>query len=484
PTHPPRPPRQLGKSDDAPAAAEQIAALPGAGLPDYPSLIGPACRSVWLLTAGGERIGRDDAPALPGQAALAAMHRCVGFEFADQAFGHLDLPAGPIDEATARACVPVLVGAAGEVAVRDAVRYTRILREHPDPTPARPLDVTALDTVLITGGGGAIGLRYARHCIAHGARRVILLSRSGVAPAVLADLTDGRSVEVCAPACDITDPDGVAAAAAAHAGAGASLLIHAAGVARFGPHHRLTAADRAAVFGAKVAGLARLTEAWPLRADARILVCSSISGVWGGHGHGAYAAANRMLDVLTDRLRDRGWDATAVRWGLWQGAGIVDAAEITRIERSGLLAMDPDEALEASLRRHDGDPLILAADLDRLRVFFDSQGSPLPLAAAENPPAAAPTEQLPVAEAVRAALAAALSLPEPAAVDLNAALIDLGVDSLLALDLRKRLRRGTGRSVPLASLLGGITGTQLIDALQPAETHRPTRPERLESTRD
>ncbi|PQM44070.1 hypothetical protein C1Y40_05770 [Mycobacterium talmoniae] len=78
----------------------------------------------------------------------------------------------------------------------------------------------------------------------------------------------------------------------------------------------------------------------------------------------------------------------------------------------------------------------------------------------------------------------ALSLPEPAAVDLNAALIDLGVDSLLALDLRKRLRRGTGRSVPLASLLGGITGTQLIDALQPAETHRPTRPERLESTRD
>ncbi|MEZ0367301.1 mycobactin polyketide synthase MbtD [Mycobacterium sp. pUA109] len=470
--------------DDARAAAAELSDQPGAGLPDYHSLIGPACRSVWLLTASGERIGREDAPALPGQAALAAMHRCVGFEFADQAFGHLDLPGGQIDEATVRACVPVLLGEVGEVALRDAVRYTRILRETPDPRPARPLDAAALDTVVITGGGGAIGLRYARHCVTHGARRVILLSRSGVDPAVLAGLADGHRVEVCAPACDITDPDAVAAVAAAHAGAGASLLIHAAGVARFGPHQRLTAADRAAVFGAKVAGLAQITDIWPLRDDARILVCSSISGVWGGHGHGAYAAANRMLDVLTDRLRDRGLDATAVRWGLWQDAGIVDAAEITRIERSGLLAMDPDEALLASLRRHDGDPLILAADLDRLRVFFDSQGSPLPLAAAENPPAAAQTEQVPVADAVRAALAAALSLPGPAAVDLNAALIDLGVDSLLALDLRKRLRRGTGRSVPLASLLGGITGSQLIDALQPAEseTHRPA--ERLESTRD
>ena len=56
-------------------------------------------------------------------------------------------------------------------------------------------------------------------------------------------------------------------------------------------------------------------------------------------------------------------------------------------------------------------------------------------------------------------------------------MFDLGVDSLLALDLRKRLKRVIGRTVPLATLLGGITGTELVGELdaageQSTELHR------------
>ncbi len=64
-------------------------------------------------------------------------------------------------------------------------------------------------------------------------------------------------------------------------------------------------------------------------------------------------------------------------------------------------------------------------------------------------------------EAVRSQLAVVLDVEAPL-LDLDASLFDLGVDSLLALDLRKRLKRLTGRTVPLAKLLGGITGTDLI----------------------
>ncbi len=66
-------------------------------------------------------------------------------------------------------------------------------------------------------------------------------------------------------------------------------------------------------------------------------------------------------------------------------------------------------------------------------------------------------------EAVRTQLAAVLDV-EAATLDLDSSLFDLGVDSLLALDLRKRLKRLTGQTVPLATLLGGITGTDLIAA--------------------
>jgi mycobactin polyketide synthetase MbtD len=70
-----------------------------------------------------------------------------------------------------------------------------------------------------------------------------------------------------------------------------------------------------------------------------------------------------------------------------------------------------------------------------------------------------------------------LNLEAPA-IDLQASLLDLGLDSLLALDLRKRLRRATDRSVPLATLLGGITGGELIAAFDTG------RPEKVETTRD
>ncbi|MDD4865977.1 MAG: mycobactin polyketide synthase MbtD [Mycobacterium sp.] len=453
---------------------------PGAAEPaprlDYPTSVGPRCRRVWLITLGAERV-------LPGerlgpQAALAAAHRSVGFELPDCAFAHLDLPNRDFGADDASACIDALLDQGHtEVALRGGPaalrRYVRALREPTQLPPRRQLD--ALTDVVITGGNGGIGLRYARHCIRHGARRVVLLSRRGVGPHTVDELTAGRDVELHAPMCDITDPGAVAAAVAASGGGGASLLIHAAGVATFAAHHRLTGAEMDAMWGAKVHGLQRMIEAWPLRRDAHLLLCSSVSGVWGGHGHAGYAAANRALDVLAGQLRAEGRDCTAVRWGLWPATTIAAADEIARMERSGLVELDPEAAITASLCHHADDPLIFAADSHRLRMFFAGQGAP-----------AADAEGLvdaTVGEMVRAELTAALRLSDPQALDMSAALIDLGVDSLLALDLRRRLRRGVGRSIPLARLLGGITGLELIDALRP-ETPAAAPWERQGCTRD
>jgi mycobactin polyketide synthetase MbtD len=472
---------------DVMAVADDIVHRREARLPDYTAIVGPRCRRVWLVTAGGEQVHESEPTALPGQAALAAMHRSFGFEFPDQTFGHLDLPFRNVDTGIALAAVDTLLTDAAEVALRGGFRpvcYVRTLRERHEPE--RPLEPAELDNVVIAGASGTVGRRYARHCIEHGAHRVILLSRNGVDPVDLDRLAKGYPAEVVAPPCDISDPGALSAAAAEYAGDGASLLIHAAGAARLGTYEQLTEADLAAVFGARVCGPAWIADVWPLRHDVRILLCSSVSGVWGGYGHAAYAAANRMLDVLAASLRAKGSDCVAARWGLWQDTQIVDTDEIIRVERSGLVAMDPRAALEASLRRHGGDPLIFCADFNRLRKFFESQGIPMPfdVSSDSRPPAGDDRSGgRPVAEVVRAELAAALSLDTAAAVDLNAALIDLGVDSLLALDLRKRLRRGTGRSVPLARLLGGITGAELIDALQ-SGAESSTIPERLESTSD
>jgi mycobactin polyketide synthetase MbtD len=477
---------------DVTGAVEQLAGRPDVGLPDYAAIIGPRCRAVWLLTTGGERVHPEDTAVRPAQAALAAMHRSVGFEFGDQTFGSLDLPSREVDAPTAAAVVDVLLGDVSVMAMRtngvggtsdarsgngSAPRgtsprpYVRTLREC-DSAPKRPLDAAALENVVITGGSGAIGLRYAQHCVEHGARRIILLSRNGVDPDVLGRLAERHRVEVHAPPCDIADRAALSAVAAGYAGSGASLLIHAAGIATTAQRAELTGAHMAAVCAAKVTGLALLADVWPLQPECRILACSSVFGVWGGHGHAAYAASNRLLDVLAAQLRFRGLDCTAIRWGLWQDAGVVGAAEIVRTQRSGLIAMRPEMAVEASLRCYGDDPLIFGADFDRLRVFFESQGIPLPFSVPETVDDA-PQHSLarPLAEVVRTELAATLQVGESVSIDPAASLIDLGLDSLLALDLRRRLRRAVGHSAPVAQMLGGITVNQLIDALRSDSTN-------------
>ena len=456
---------------DATEAVAQIAARTDAGLANYDNIIGPRCRAVWLLTVGGERVTAADV-ARPAQAALAAMHRSIGAEFGDQTFGSLDLPAGDLDHDTAVAALDVLRGDAGVMALRTGAdgqprRYERTLRKAREPETARPLDAAALDNVVITGGSGAIGLRYARYCIERGARRVILLSRNGVAPDTVTQLIGRRHVEVHAPHCDITDRAAVAAVAAEFAETGASLLIHTAGIAAAADHGELTGAHVAAVCAAKVVGLAAMTDGWPLQPDCRIVACSSVFGVWGGHGHAAYAASNRILDVLAAQLRATGLDCTAIRWGLWEDAGVVAAEEIARTERSGLIAMRAESAVTASLGRYSDDPLIFDSDFDRLRVFFESQGMRMPFDRTDNEDLFAGNEcdTRPLPEVVLTELASTLQLGDAVTIDATASLIDLGLDSLLALDLRKRLRRGTGRSVPLAGLLSGITGIELVDLL-------------------
>jgi mycobactin polyketide synthetase MbtD len=153
---------------------------------------------------------------------------------------------------------------------------------------------------------------------------------------------------------------------------------------------------------------------------------------------------------------------------------VVAAAEIARTERSGLTAMRPESAVTASLGRFADDPLIFDADFDRLRVFFESQGITMPLhlpADIDDAVQHHDVDARPLVEVVCAELAATLHLGDPVSIDASASLIDLGLDSLLALDLRRRLRRAVGHSAPVAWMLGGITVNELIDVLGTGSTN-------------
>lgn len=453
--------------EDPVIAASRVAVAVDAGLLRYADAVTARTRDVWLVTVGADRVAIGDNAFRAGQAAIAAMHRSVGFEYPDQTFAHLDIPTRDPDDVLVVAAADALVGAAQDVALRagvgGSVAYRRRLRDVDVLGTDWP--AATFDDVVITGGAGAVGLPFARAIVERGARRIVLLTRHGVDAGVIGELTAGYDTEIVAPHCDLTDPAQVAAVAAEYAGAGASLVVHAAGAAVIAPATELTGDAVRGCCGAKVAGLDHLVARWPLRGDAALLLCSSVSGVWGGRGHAAYAAANRLLDAMADRLRAQGRRCASVRWGLWPGDGVIDAAEVLRVERSGLTAMAPDRAVDAALRDHAVDPLVFSADGERLAVFLGTATASTAVLSPEGALAPAGVDHA-ATGAVHAALGAVLKLADTSGLDFDVSLLDLGVDSLLAIDLRKKLKSATGQNVPLATILGGVTATELIGRLE------------------
>lgn len=455
-------------------AAEVLHEVIGAGLFDYANSPGPRCHTVCLITVAAERVDQLDAPPSAGHAALAATHRSIGFDYPERAFTHLDLPSWELAPAAGLAAVDALIAGVGEAALRGVADgyalFARTFRDAP-AAPELPVDSRLLDDVVITGGAGAIGLHYARYLAERGARRIVLLSRRSADPQVLKTLAAEYGTKLLSPPCDITDPAQLAFIAAEYGGSGASLIVHAAGTATFGTAPALTPGAVAATFAAKVGGLAHLTELWPTRPDARMLLCSSVSGMWGGRGHAAYSAANRLLDVMAAELRAGGKHCVAVKWGLWQGSGILDATERADIERSGLRPMAPRDAIGASLRDWHDDPLVFTADAARLRIFLGTKRSEEPDRLSEMDSADA---ALPIVDAVRGQLAAVLGVAPAGELNLTESLFDLGIDSMLAVELRKRLKRTTGRTVSLATLMGEITGDELVEQLERADERSET----------
>ena len=111
-----------------------------------------------------------------------------------------------------------------------------------------------------------------------------------------------------------------------------------------------------------------------------------------------------------------------------------------------------------------------AADAARLQVFLG--GGPGQPATAGGPEPS--LDGLDAAGVLRVALGSVLNLPEDTALEPSASLLDLGVDSLLALDLRKKLKAAAGVNVPLAAILGGATVAEVLEHLE-----RPEKKARL-----
>jgi acyl transferase domain-containing protein/NAD(P)-dependent dehydrogenase (short-subunit alcohol dehydrogenase family)/acyl carrier protein len=335
---------------------------------------------------------------------------------------------------------------------------------------------------LITGGCGGFGLAIAQWLVANGVRHLILVGRSGAASdeakqAIEAMVEAGAQVEVVAA--DVTDRAGVAEIMAVVDRGPVPLkgVLHAAAVLDDDAIDELDRSRFERVMGPKIIGARLLDEATADRHLDLFILFSSVAALIGNGRQGNYVAANAWLDAFAEHRRARGLPATSVNWGPIAEVGMAAAnAQLeTYLSLSGFTATTVDggmEAVEHALRWEPSQIGLFDLDWLAWSQFEPTSGASPRFAElvetgeggdmADHPfhqeLSALPGEsRLDVLTYVLAEqIAETLRMPADK-LDVNGDIQDLGMDSLMAVELQTMIRLNIGVEISALEMTKGET---------------------------
>ncbi|MFJ8584316.1 SDR family NAD(P)-dependent oxidoreductase [Streptomyces sp. NPDC093595] len=356
--------------------------------------------------------------------------------------------------------------------------------EEPPPLdrPHPPLRLSPDATYLITGGLSGLGAALAHRLVDHGARHLALLGRRGAdtpgAGELIRALAD-RGARATAHTADITrEADLRRALAAVDAGPHPLRgVIHAAMALDDAPLAELTDERLRAALEPKMLGAALLDALTRDRGLHFFASCSSVT-TWFGNAYQAnYTAANGYLEALTRHRRGTGLPGTAVAWGAVGDTGYAARHGITdMLARLGLDNLTPREACAALEDAIAADTDVSAAariDWARIRSMMPAVRTPrlAGLIPAHTPQddgpdhlrhrlaTATPEEALTLAADAITQVLADILQTDPARLDRDRRLDQLGLDSLMAVEAVIAARRRLGCELPTLEFLNaqGIT---------------------------
>ena len=480
---------------------------------------GPGAR-LWVATRGAQAAAAGS-PVIPGQGSLWGLGRVAALEQPELWGGLVDLdPAAGPEQALA--LVDEIAASDGEdqIVLHGGVRRVARLRQVPEPQAATMV-VHSRGSYLICGGLGGLGLGLARWLARKGARDIVVTSRRAIpdraawgslaedhpASSLVGAIREiealGATVEVARA--DVADETvmGELLRRLRDGGRTPRAVFHLAADIRGASLADMGADALERMLRPKACGawvLHRLTKDHPL--DAFVLF-SSTTALLGVAGLGHYAAANQFLDGLAHRRRAQGLPALSVNWGTWEIMRRASESEQRQFAQGGLLPLPVDPALEAMGRLvSSGAPQAVLASVDWavLRAFYETRrrrplldelgrapagaGLPGPQGGGDLPRRYAEASPVRRRDLVRdhvlEAVARILGL-DARSIDPGQGLFEMGMDSLMSVELKGRLEKAVGRALPSTLTFNYPNPAALADYLV-REVLEPAAPASAEAT--
>ncbi len=454
---------------------------------------------LWLVTQGARAVESTDLtqPTQVQQAMLWGIGRVIAQEHPDLYCVCLDLdPASDTAQAAHQLAQEIDLPVDNpqqledQVAWRNGARYVARLDAVP-LAPASALTTTspikATATYLITGGLGALGLAMAHNLIDQGARHLVLSGRSGaVGKEEAVQALIARGAQVLVAQADVAVAADVAQLLAQIKASCPPLqgIIHAAGLLDDGVLRQQSAERFTKVLAPKVQGAWQLHEQTSDLALDFFVCFSSVASLFGSPGQGNYAAGNAFMDALVHYRRALGQAGQSINWGPWAEAGMA-ANDLTlgRLANLGMGALTSGEGVQSftALLSANGTraPQVGVVPIDWPQFYQNFPGARSPFFANLTQDLVVEQESLvdafralpaeewraQLADFLRTQLAQVLGFPNADKIQLRQRLFDLGLDSLMAVELKNRLEAGLSLAIAPTLMFDYPTVEALVDYL-------------------